>query len=61
MGDAVALMEEEMFDKKRIKRFSGCFGCGMPQAICPEWVTADDDGGRFARDAGGQCHVKAGG
>ena len=48
---------DEMFGKRRFERFSGCFECGIPQAICESW-TEGADGGRFQRARGGVCRYK---
>lgn len=38
---------QTMFEEKRFARFSGCFHCGLPQAICDRWASEEEDGGRF--------------
>jgi hypothetical protein len=56
--DGVALMEQELFAKRRMEEFAGCFDCGMPQAMCGRWVAADNDGGRFERVGQGRCQYE---
>jgi RecQ family ATP-dependent DNA helicase len=51
----IETMEREMFVKKRFEPFSGCFYCGLPQAMCDKWREVGGDGGRFAFVRGGQC------
>jgi RecQ family ATP-dependent DNA helicase len=51
-------IEEEIFKRRRLERFSGCFQCGLPQAICERWVVADEDGGRFTQVRGGRCQYQ---
>ncbi|KAF4921051.1 ATP-dependent DNA helicase Q-like 3 [Colletotrichum fructicola] len=29
--------EREMFGRRRLERFSGCFDCGLPQEFCERW------------------------
>ncbi len=48
-------LQREVFDKKRMERFSGCFGCGMPQAICRAWKEEDGDEGRYVRVCEVEC------
>jgi hypothetical protein len=49
------MVEEELFKKKRMESFSGCFDYGMPQQIYDRWVAEDKDGGRFKRVGGTAC------
>jgi superfamily II DNA helicase RecQ len=44
----------EVFGKRRLERFSGCFGCGLPQGICRGWRAARSDGQEFVR-SGSEC------
>ena len=46
---------KEMVKMKKIKfeNFSGCFWCGVPQAICRRWE--DNGQGRYQRAKGGCC------
>jgi superfamily II DNA helicase RecQ len=54
----IRTIEEEMFQRRRLERFSGCFQCGLPQAICERWVAADEDGGMFTQLGGGNCQYQ---
>lgn len=51
----MAYMEEGIFTKRRLAEHSGCYWCGLPQAICERWETIDDDGGRFRLVRGKEC------
>lgn len=46
---------EEMITKQRFARFSACFDCALPQAICCQWVEASNDGRLFKRDRTKKC------
>ncbi|KJZ69304.1 hypothetical protein HIM_11298 [Hirsutella minnesotensis 3608] len=48
-------MRRELFEKKRLELFSGCFGCGLPQAICRVWKATDEDEGRYTKVPGAEC------
>lgn len=52
------LVEREMFEEKRLGKYSGCFYCGLPQSICGRWKELETDGGRFSRVPGGRCQYK---
>ena len=51
----VEVMEKELFRRRRLERFLGCFRCGLPQGLCNRWVAEDEDGGRFKMVQGGRC------
>ncbi|KAG5931534.1 hypothetical protein E4U59_000224 [Claviceps monticola] len=51
-------MEREVFQKRRLERFSGCFSCGLPFKVCDGWAPMDGDGGRYRRVWQGQCQYK---
>ncbi len=42
-----------MFEQQNFQTFSCCFGCGLPQAVCPSWVALQDDRGSYRRSAKG--------
>ncbi|KAI1479380.1 hypothetical protein F4774DRAFT_382861 [Daldinia eschscholtzii] len=50
-GEAVRKLmqrfKNEFFKKKRMQPYSGCFGCGLPQAVCARWETVNEDGGKY--------------
>jgi superfamily II DNA helicase RecQ len=50
-------MTEEMQGKKRFDKFSCCFDCGVPQAICQKWKQKDRQGW-FEKVAGVECQYK---
>lgn len=52
------LVEREIFEKKRLAKYSGCFHCGLPQSVCSGWREEDTDGGRFTRVRGAGCQYK---
>jgi len=56
--DGIQSTEREMFAKKRFANFSACFICGMPQAICQQWVADDEDGRTFRKVEGKSCQYK---
>ncbi|KAM7210561.1 hypothetical protein V8F06_014061 [Rhypophila decipiens] len=39
-------------------RFSSCFSCGVPQALCNQWKEEEGDGGRFQQVLGGRCQYQ---
>ena len=40
----------------RFEKFSGCFHCGLPQAICNSWIEDTANAlGRFKKQRGGTC------
>lgn len=51
-------MQREVFEKKRLANFSGCFGCGLPYKTCNGWKAAIGDEGRYTKIRGGQCQHK---
>ena len=48
------VVREELFGKRRLERFSGCFQCGLPQVVCHSWRGREEDGGRF-ESSGREC------
>ena len=48
----------ELFRKKRMERFSGCFYCGVPQALCGRWREEGVNGRRFKQIRGADCQYK---
>jgi hypothetical protein len=42
----------------RYDRYSGCWGCGLPQAICEQWVS--NGHGRWVQDASRECQYPKG-
>jgi hypothetical protein len=42
----------------RYDRYSGCFGCGLPQAICEQWV--DNGRGQWVQDSNRGCQYPKG-
>ncbi|RFN54793.1 putative ATP-dependent dna helicase q1 [Fusarium flagelliforme] len=55
ISDAIMMVEKELFERRRMELFSGCFDCGMPQEICDRWAANDEDGGRFSRVSESRC------
>ncbi|KAH6949641.1 hypothetical protein DER45DRAFT_636635, partial [Fusarium avenaceum] len=55
ISEAIMMVEKELFERRRMELFSGCFDCGMPQEICDRWVANDKDGGRFSRVSESRC------
>jgi hypothetical protein len=51
----IEVIKKEVWGKRRLERFSGCFNCGVPQELCDRWISNADDGGRFAQAAGRRC------
>ncbi|OBS16846.1 hypothetical protein FPOA_12575 [Fusarium poae] len=47
MARAEEKWQKSMFTKGVMADHSGCFWCGMPQAICTHWEPLDNDQGRF--------------
>lgn len=50
--EMVTLLE----DKIKFERYSGCFWCGVPQAICDRWE--DNGQGRYQRASEGTCQYE---
>jgi superfamily II DNA helicase RecQ/uncharacterized C2H2 Zn-finger protein len=50
--EMVKMVEETI----EFERFSGCFWCGVPQAICNRWE--DDGRGRYQRVGNGNCQYE---
>jgi hypothetical protein len=42
----------------RYERYSGCWGCGLPQAICEQWVSNGQ--GRWVQDPSRECQYPKG-
>ena len=53
----VRSMIEEIQGKKRFAKFSCCFDCGVPQAICQKWKQKDETGW-FEKVKGVECQYK---
>lgn len=51
-------IEREIFQKRRLANFSGCFGCGLPYKVCNGWRPVVGDEGRYVKVSGGQCQYK---
>jgi superfamily II DNA helicase RecQ len=51
-------VEKEVFRKRRLERYSGCFYCGVPQGLYGRWASNCDDGGRFTLVRGGVYQYK---
>jgi hypothetical protein len=51
-------IRRELFTKKRIRRFAGCYTCGWPQQMCQSWEADRSDGGRLIRRRGIECGEK---
>jgi hypothetical protein len=47
--------QEGMFKEGVMGDFSGCFWCGLPQAICTHWEALNDDQGSFRLRKDGEC------
>ncbi|KAG8670796.1 hypothetical protein FPOAC1_004030 [Fusarium poae] len=55
MARAEEKWQKSMFTKGVMADHSGCFWCGMPQAICTHWEPLDNDQGRFKLKKDGVC------
>ena len=53
----VQTMTQEVQGKKRFAKFSCCFDCGVPQAICQKWRQKDEQGW-FEKIKGVECQYK---
>ena len=51
-------VKKEVFGKRRLERYSGCFYCGVPQALCSQWTANRNDGGWFTIVKGGVYQYK---
>lgn len=51
----IGLAEREIFGKRRLENFSGCFECGLPQEMCGAWRRTEEEGERYSRTTGGRC------
>jgi superfamily II DNA helicase RecQ len=51
-------IKKEMFDHQGFARFSACFGCGLPQAICDQWETVKGEGMKFQKRQGQKCQYE---
>jgi superfamily II DNA helicase RecQ len=47
--------QEGIFKEGVMGDFSGCFWCGLPQAICTRWEALKDDQGSFRLRRDGEC------
>lgn len=56
--EGIEVTEREMFGRRRLERYSGCFFCGLRQELCNTWTGKDDDGGQFEKAQGGGCQDK---
>ena len=53
----VQIMTQEIHHKKRLAPFSGCYQCGIPQAICQRWKQKEEQGW-FQRVEGVKCQYQ---
>ncbi|KAK4205831.1 hypothetical protein QBC37DRAFT_301994, partial [Rhypophila decipiens] len=56
--DGIQRVGKELFGGRRMERFSSCFSCGVPQALCNQWKEEQGDGGRFQQGLGGCCQYQ---
>ena len=56
--ESMGRMEREVFGKRRLANYSGCFGCGLPYKVCNGWRPVVGDEGRYVQIRGGQCQHK---
>ena len=56
--ESIGRMEREVFGKRRLAKYSGCFGCGLPYKVCNGWRPVVGDEGRYVKIWGGQCQYK---
>jgi len=54
----MAWVKQEIFKKRKMEKYSGCFYCGIPQSLCGRWRAKDEDGGRFIQVSGGGCQYR---
>ena len=54
----MAWVRQEIFEKRKMEKYSGCFYCGIPQSLCGRWRAKDSDGGRFTQVSGGGCQYR---
>jgi hypothetical protein len=57
VDEGIRVTTKELFGKRQMARFSGCFHCGLPQSLCDRWEE-DGDGGRFKEVRGRSCQYK---
>jgi hypothetical protein len=57
VDEGIRVATKELFGKRQMARFSGCFHCGLPQSLCDRWEE-DGDGGRFKEVRGRSCQYK---
>lgn len=57
VDEGIRVVTRELFGKRRMEKFSGCFHCGLPQALCERWEEAED-GGRFRLARGRGCQYE---
>lgn len=55
---AKEMVLEEIWKKKKLERFGGCFGCGIPQKICDRWESQEGDGGSFEMNLQRRCQFE---
>ena len=53
----VQIITEGIHKKKRLAAFSGCYNCGIPQAICQQWKQKEEQGW-FERVKGVRCQYQ---
>jgi superfamily II DNA helicase RecQ len=51
VDEGIRVVTRELFGKRQMERFSGCFHCGLPQALCERWEEAEDGDGSERRGA----------
>ena len=55
--NGVRIMTQEIQGKRRFAKFSCCFDCGVPQAICQKWKQKDEQGW-YEKAVGVECQYK---
>jgi hypothetical protein len=51
----IRAIKDGMFTRRGFAPYSGCFDCGLPQAICKQWKPVEGDERRFQKDLSKQC------
>lgn len=54
----VRVFTREIFEARRLERFSGCQFCGIPQQFCDHWQVVEGDEGSFRRDTRHGCQYE---